>query len=107
MGVCIDRFRLEIGDQDIRNFVPAFPFAETSVRQVLSHATDGRFRYDPALYSSLTPVVESKECFNQNFRQAMATEILERLALTALGAGSRSCAGQTARRRARCSMTPG
>ena len=36
-----------------------FPLRETSVRQVLAHATDGRFRYDPALYSSLTPVVES------------------------------------------------
>jgi CubicO group peptidase (beta-lactamase class C family) len=82
MGVCIDRFRLEIGEQDIRNFVPAFPFAQTSVRQVLSHATDGRFRYDPELYASLTAVAESKQCFNQNFRQAMATEILERLALT-------------------------
>jgi len=82
MGVCIDRFRMEIDERDMRNFVPTFPVEETSVRQVLSHATGGRFRYDPALYSSLTSVVESPECFRQNFRQAMATEILERLTLT-------------------------
>ena len=82
MGVCIDRFRLDIDLQDIRNFAPTFPVAGTSVRQVLAHATDGRFRYDPALYTSLTSAAESKECFNQPFRQAMATEVLERLALT-------------------------
>jgi CubicO group peptidase (beta-lactamase class C family) len=82
MGVCIDRFRLDIDLQDIRNFAPTFPVAGTSVRQVLAHATDGRFRYDPALYTALTPAAESKECFNQPFRQAMATEVLERLALT-------------------------
>ncbi len=63
MGVCIDRFRMEIDERDMRNFVPAFPTAETSVRQVLSHATGGRFRYDVSLYSSLTSVVESPECF--------------------------------------------
>ena len=50
IGVCIDRYGFEV-DQDIRTFAPAFPVRETSVRQVLAHATDGRFRYDPALYS--------------------------------------------------------
>lgn len=82
MGVCIDRFHINIDDQDIRNFAPAFPIAGTSVRQVLAHATDGRFRYDPARYSALTGAVESKECFNQTYRQATAVEILDRLALT-------------------------
>ena len=82
MGVCIDRFRMDIDLQDIRNFAPGFPAAGTSVRQVLAHATDGRFRYDPSLYAALTAAAESKECFNQPFRQAMATEVLERLALT-------------------------
>ncbi len=81
LGVCIDRFQFQV-DQDIRNFVPTFPVAETSVRQVLAHATDGRFRYDAGLYSALTAVAESKECFNQPFRQSLATEVLDRLALT-------------------------
>jgi CubicO group peptidase (beta-lactamase class C family) len=82
-GVCIDRFRIDDLDQlDIRRYVPTFPEAGTSVRQVLAHATDGRFRYDPSRYSALTQVVESKDCFRQNFRQAMAAEVLNKLALT-------------------------
>jgi len=76
VGVCIDRFGFNI-DQDIRGFAPAFPVRETSVRQVLAHATDGRFRYDPTLYTSLTPVVEA--CTKQSYRQATAVEVLERV----------------------------
>lgn len=81
VGVCIDRFQFQV-DEDIRLSVPAFPIAGTSVRQVLAHATDGRFRYDPALYSSLTNVVESKKCFSQSYRQAVAAEVFDRLAMT-------------------------
>ena len=76
MGVCIDRYGFNI-DQDIRAYAPTFPVRETQVRQVLAHATDGRFRYDPGLYSSLTPVVES--CTKQSYRQATAIEVLERV----------------------------
>jgi CubicO group peptidase (beta-lactamase class C family) len=76
VGVCIDRFGFEI-DQDIRTFSPTFPVAETRIRQVLAHATGGRFRYDPALYSALTPVVES--CTKQSYRQATALEVLDRV----------------------------
>ena len=78
VGVCIDRFRFEI-DQDIRGFAPTFPVAETRIRQVLAHATGGQFRYDPALYSQLTPVVES--CTKQSYRQAAAVEVLDRVTL--------------------------
>ena len=76
IGVCIDRYGFNI-DQDIRTFAPAFPVRETRVRQVLAHATDGRFHYDPALYSLLTPVVES--CTKQSYRQATSVEVLERV----------------------------
>jgi CubicO group peptidase (beta-lactamase class C family) len=81
VGVCIDRYRFEI-DQDIRNIVPAFPVAETRIRQVLAHATGGRFQYSPSLYSTLTSVVESRGCANQTYRQATAVEVLDRLAMT-------------------------
>jgi len=81
VGVCIDRYAFEI-DQDIRNFVPTFPVAETRVRQVLAHATDGRFQYNPAYYSALTKVVEAPQCVNPSYRQAMATEVLDRLLMT-------------------------
>lgn len=79
VGVCADRYFFNV-DQDIRTFAPAFPVERTSVRQVLAHATDGRFRYDATLFSALTPVVEG--CTGQAFRQAMATEVLNRLTLT-------------------------
>jgi CubicO group peptidase (beta-lactamase class C family) len=80
-GVCIDRFTTAVFDidRDIRLFVPTFPVQGTSVRQVLSHSTDGRFRYDPALFSQLTPVVESRQCLDKPFRQAMAAEVLDRI----------------------------
>lgn len=79
VGVCADRFFFQV-DQDIRTFSPSFPIPETSVRQVLAHATNGRYRYDASLFSHLTPVVET--CTKQSFRKALATEVLDRLALT-------------------------
>jgi CubicO group peptidase (beta-lactamase class C family) len=78
VGVCADRFFFPV-DQDIRNFAPAFPTPETSVRQVLAHATGGRYKYDPSLFSFLTPVVEN--CTKQAYRQAVAAEVIDRLAL--------------------------
>jgi CubicO group peptidase (beta-lactamase class C family) len=80
-GVCIDRFPLSVFDIDsnIRQFVPDFPAPTTSVRQVLSHSTDGRFAYAPALFARLTPVVESPRCLNKPFRLAMTTEVLNRI----------------------------
>jgi CubicO group peptidase (beta-lactamase class C family) len=81
VGVCIDRFGFEI-DQDIRNIVPAFPASETRIRQVLAHATNGRFQYNATNYSALTQVVESEKCLSPSYRQAMAVEVLDRLAMT-------------------------
>jgi CubicO group peptidase (beta-lactamase class C family) len=81
-GVCIDRFTTAVFDIDklnMRQFVPSFPFAETSVRQVLAHSSDGHFHYDPQLFAQLTPVVESARCLNKPFRKAMAAEVLDRI----------------------------
>lgn len=81
-GVCIDRRTTNIFDidkLDMRQFVPAFPVANTSVRQVLSHSTDGKFRYDPTLFTQLTPVIESDKCLNVPFRRAMVTEVINRV----------------------------
>src|SRR6478735_8079981 len=78
IGVCLDRHLLQtIDEQDIRVFAPAFPFAGTSVRQVLAHAVDGRFQYNPSYYVALTPVVE--QCLKKTYREATAVEILDRL----------------------------
>lgn len=80
-GVCIDRYTTSVFniDEDIRAFVPTFPVERTSVRQVLSHSTDGRFRYDPQVFSLLTPIIESNKCLNVPFRRAMVTEVVNRV----------------------------
>ena len=79
LGICIDRHQLEV-DHPIRNWVPAFPQADATVRQVLAHAADGRFRYDTAQFTALTTVVET--CSAKPYRVATAVEILDRLAMT-------------------------
>jgi CubicO group peptidase (beta-lactamase class C family) len=79
-GVCIDRFTSVFSiDSDIRLTVPSFPVANTSPRQVLSHSTDGRFRYDPLLFAQLTPLIESRQCLNMPFRRGMVTEVIDRV----------------------------
>jgi len=80
MGVCIDRFGFVI-DNNVRDVVPTFPAAQSSFRQVLSHSTDGRFKYDPLLFAQLTPVVEAPGCFGKTYREVVAAEILDRLVL--------------------------
>lgn len=79
VGICIDRHQLDV-DDPIRKWAPAFPIPNATVRQVLAHASEGRYQYDPAQYTALTSVVEG--CSGLPYRQAAATEILNRLAMT-------------------------
>jgi CubicO group peptidase (beta-lactamase class C family) len=74
IGVCIDRYGLEI-DRPIRAYVPSYPH-EVSIRHVLAHATDTRYRYDPAAFTALTTVVE--RCNQMPYRVATAVEVLNR-----------------------------
>lgn len=74
IGVCADRYRFDI-EQPIRNFVQTFPH-NVSIRHVLAHASESRYRYDPAGYTALTRVVEV--CMQMPFRLAMAVEVLDR-----------------------------
>jgi CubicO group peptidase (beta-lactamase class C family) len=74
IGVCVDRFGFSI-DGPIRGHVPTFPH-NVSIRHVLAHASESRFRYDATAYAALTRVVE--DCMQMPFRLATATEILDR-----------------------------
>ena len=74
IGVCADRFRFDI-EQPIRGFVPTYPH-NVSIRHVLAHASESRYRYDPAGYAALTRVVEV--CMQMPYRVAVATEVLDR-----------------------------
>lgn len=75
IGVCADRYRFDI-EQPIRAFVPSFP-QNVSIRHVLAHASESRYRYDPSAYTALTTVVE--QCSQMPFRVATAVEVLNRL----------------------------
>src|SRR5688572_23587633 len=74
IGVCVDRFGFDI-EQPIRLYAPAFPH-NVSIRHVLAHASELRYRYDPAAYTALTTVVE--QCSQMPYRVATAVEVLNR-----------------------------
>jgi len=78
IGVCADRYGFDI-EQPIRMFVPSFPH-NVSIRHVLAHAAELRYRYDPAAFAALTAVVE--QCTKMPFRVATAIEVLNRQFMT-------------------------
>jgi CubicO group peptidase (beta-lactamase class C family) len=75
VGICVDRNLLQV-DDGIRMIVPSFP-QPARIREVLHHASEGSYRYDPAAFAALTPVVE--KCLDKPFRVATASEILDRI----------------------------
>jgi CubicO group peptidase (beta-lactamase class C family) len=79
VGICADRHLLNV-DADIRTWVPTFPDAGATVRKVLAHTSTGRYQYDAAKFTALTPVVES--CTKLPYRVAATAEVIDRLALT-------------------------
>jgi CubicO group peptidase (beta-lactamase class C family) len=82
IGICVDRNLLKV-DDPIRDWAVAFPEPAATVRNVLAHGSDGaptgRYRYDPALYSMLTHVID--DCGDKPYRRFLADEIIERFGL--------------------------
>lgn len=78
LGQCVERGALDIS-APVRRWVPAFPDTST-VQLVLAHAAGGGgFRFDPGRFSQLTPVTDA--CNDRPFRQVVAEEIFDRLAM--------------------------
>jgi CubicO group peptidase (beta-lactamase class C family) len=78
---CVERGTLEL-DEPMRKWTSAIPEPGATVRQVLAHDSNaalGRFSYDPSRYTALTPVGDG--CANEPYRQLLAKEILDRLAM--------------------------
>ena len=76
---CVDQSYLEITDRVIR-WTPAYPEAETTVGELLSHtAPDKIYRYAPARLSALTDVVE--ECAGGKYPQLLGHELFDLLAM--------------------------
>ncbi len=84
LGICVDRHQLSV-DEKIRDYVPTFPVAGATVRQVLAHASENRYKYDPLQFVALTAVVE--KCSARPYRVATADELLTRLAMTSSAPG--------------------
>ena len=79
---CVDRRSLDL-DAPISRYTNLIPESAATVRHVISHTSlappGTTFNYDGNRFATLTPVVDA--CTEQPFRQALATRILDRLAM--------------------------
>jgi CubicO group peptidase (beta-lactamase class C family) len=79
---CVDARTLNL-DTPIRNYTTTVPDPAASVRHVLSMTSDAppgsRYRYDGDRFGALTPVVQA--CTGAPYRVALASQILDRLAM--------------------------
>lgn len=79
---CLDRRTVDL-DAPISSYSSAIPEAAATVRHLLSHTSQSppgtTFTYDGNRFAALTAVVD--DCAGQPFRQALATQILDRLAM--------------------------
>jgi CubicO group peptidase (beta-lactamase class C family) len=80
---CVERGTLSL-DEPIARYSAAIPEPTATVRHVLSHTSQGTpgavYRYDGNRFAALTSVVDV--CQAKPFRQALATSILDRVAMT-------------------------
>lgn len=80
---CVENGTLDL-DQPMRSYGATVPDAAATIRQVLAMASDSpagsRYRYDGNRYDTLTTVVDA--CTRTSFRQALRTQILDRLAMS-------------------------
>ena len=75
---CAEQRRISLSDP-VRLYGIALPESNVTIRQVLSHTSQGTFKYDPERFALLTPVIE--ECARQPFRKTIALQIIDRLAM--------------------------
>ncbi len=78
---CVERGRADL-EAPVSRWTDAVPEPAPTVRQLLAHRSDqdaSGFKYDPARYAALTPVVDA--CAGRPYRQALAYELLDRLAM--------------------------
>src|SRR5262245_9291712 len=83
LAECVEAGSLNL-DARMTTYTTLVPDPSASVRHVLSMTSDApagsRFRYDGDRFAALTPVVEA--CIGRPYRVAVASRILDRLAMT-------------------------
>lgn len=75
---CAEQRRVDL-NEPVRAYGIDLPERDATIRQVLSHTSQGTFRYDAERFSQLTPVVE--ECARQPFRKTFALQMIDRLGM--------------------------
>ena len=75
---CAEQRRLDLNAR-VSGWGINLPEANATVRQVLSHTSQGAFRYDAERFAQLTPVVE--ECARQPFRKTVALQMIDMLGM--------------------------
>jgi CubicO group peptidase (beta-lactamase class C family) len=75
---CAEQRRINLSDP-IRLYGISLPETNATIRQVLSHTSQGTFKYEPERFAQLTPIVE--ECARQPFRKTVALQMIDRLAM--------------------------
>lgn len=77
---CVDYGDAEVSDRVVR-WAPSFPETSTTLAQVLGHVSAaGTYLYDSARFGRMSEVVG--QCVNQPYAKVVATQVLERLAMT-------------------------
>jgi CubicO group peptidase (beta-lactamase class C family) len=95
LGTCAEQGVLNI-DEPMGRWVGDFPTPNETVRQVLAHAENGRFRYDLGRFAALTTVAQS--CNTKPFRANVADSVLERLGMVGSVPGQDLASAGTAAR---------
>lgn len=78
---CVEWGTLDL-DAPVRTWTTAIPESGATVRHVLTHTSHGahdQFKYDPARYAALTPVLDA--CGGEPYRTELPEEILDRLGM--------------------------
>jgi CubicO group peptidase (beta-lactamase class C family) len=80
LAICAER-NLVQPDQNIGRWVPTATTPAATIRQILTHTSGptGAISYDTVRFAQLTGVVES--CTRVSYREALAQEVLDQLAL--------------------------
>lgn len=77
---CVDLYYLEVTDR-VRRWDPRYPEENTTVAQLLSHASpSGGFGYDSSRFAALTGVLE--QCTSERYPRLLADEIIDRLGMS-------------------------
>jgi CubicO group peptidase (beta-lactamase class C family) len=77
---CVDFGDAELSDRVIR-WTPNFPEQSATLAQVLGHVSaSGTYQYDSARFGRMSEV--TRECVKQPYARVLATQVLERFAMT-------------------------